>query len=194
MLFKTSQGGIVERYWDYLGTRIAYENRIMKVREDTYRFSRGEIVREYTVLQFPGWVNIIPVTAEGEVVLIRQFRHGVRRSTLEIPGGLMSGEDVDPREAAIREMEEETGYLSDDVIHIGTVEPNPAIQNNLCHTFLARNARPASAQNLDPTEAISVELAKQDEVYRMLRDGRITHGLVVAAFAFLMLHEGRLSR
>jgi ADP-ribose pyrophosphatase len=180
----------VERYWSLLGTRPAYENRIMKVREDTYRFSRGDVVREYTVLEFPGWVNIIPITPEGEVVLIRQYRHGVKRVTLEIPGGMISDTETDPMRAAIREMEEETGYVSDDVIHIGTVEPNPAIQNNLCHSYLARNACPLSAQNLDPTEAISVELAKLDEVYRMMRDGRITHGLVVAAFGFLMMHEG----
>jgi 8-oxo-dGTP pyrophosphatase MutT (NUDIX family) len=180
----------VERYWSLLSTRQAYENRILKVREDTYRFSRGDVVREYTVLELPGWVNIIPVTAEGEVVLIRQFRHGVKRVTFEIPGGLISDTDADPREAAIREMEEETGYVSDDVIHIGTVEPNPAIQNNLCHSYLALNARPLSVQNLDPTEAIGVELAKKEEVYRMMKDGRITHGLVVAAFGFLMMHEG----
>ncbi|HNY66548.1 MAG TPA: NUDIX hydrolase [Deltaproteobacteria bacterium] len=180
----------MERYWKYLHSRSVYENRIMKVREDAYHFSRGDIVQDFTVLEFPGWVNIIPVTAEGEVVMIRQYRHGVRRVTLEIPGGLISGADTDPAEAAVREMEEETGFVSSDVVHIGTVEPNPAIQSNLCHSFLARNARPGSSQNLDPTEAIAVELVKLEEAYRMLRDGRITHGLVVAAFAFLMLHEG----
>jgi ADP-ribose pyrophosphatase len=180
----------VEQYWKYLHSRTAYGNRILNVREDTYHFSRGSVVQDYTVLEFPGWVNIIPITDQGEVVLIRQFRHGVKRETLEIPGGLMSGEDADPREAAIREMEEETGYVSGNVIHIGTVEPNPAIQNNLCHSFLALNARPGSGQNLDPTEAIHVEVVNREEVFRMMRDGRITHGLVVAAFAFLLLHEG----
>jgi ADP-ribose pyrophosphatase len=182
----------VDRYWKYLEGRTVYQNRIMKVREDRYHFSRGDVVQDYTVIQFPAWVNIIPITDRDEVVLIRQFRHGVRRETLEIPGGLISGSDTDPREGAIREMEEETGFSSHDVVHIGTVEPNPAIQDNLCHSFLARNARPVSAQNLDPTEAIKVELVKRDEVFRMIRDGRITHGLVVAAFAFLMLYEGCL--
>jgi ADP-ribose pyrophosphatase len=181
----------VERYWKHLDSHYVYENRIMKVREDTYHFSRGAIVQDYTVLEFSGWVNIIPVTSEGEVVMIRQYRHGVKRVTLEIPGGLISGKDVDPAEAAAREMEEETGFVSGNVIHIGTVEPNPAIQTNLCHTFLARDAHPGSIQNLDPTEAIAVELVKLSEVYRMIREGSITHGLVVAAFAFLMLHEGR---
>lgn len=180
----------MESYWKQLDTRTAYRNRIMKVREDTYRFSRGNVVQEYTVLEFPGWVNIIPLTAQGEVVMIRQFRHGVKRETLEIPGGLISPNDPDPARGALREMEEETGYTSGNVIHIGTVEPNPAIQNNLCHSFLALDACPGTGQNLDPTEAISIELVKKSEVYRMIRDGRITHGLVVAAFAFLMLHEG----
>ncbi len=179
----------MDSYWTFLSTRRVYENRIMKVREDAYRFSRGNVVHDYTVLEFPDWVNIIPVTPEGNVVMIRQFRHGVERSTLEIPGGLISGSDLDPREGAIREMEEETGYAGAEVIHIGTVEPNPAIQNNRCHSFLALDARPGRGQNLDPTEAINVELVKKADVYRMIREGGITHGLVVAAFAFLMLHE-----
>lgn len=180
----------MRRYWNFMRSHIRYENRIVKVREDTYHFLPNDIVQDFTVFEFGDWVNIIPVTYAGEVVLIRQYRVGVRRETLEIPGGLISDEDMDPAEAAVREMIEETGYSSDDVIHIGTVEPNPAIQNNRCHTYLARNAVLTSGQNLDPTEAIKIELVEKSKVYGMISQGRITHSLVIAAFAHLLIHEG----
>lgn len=180
----------MRRYWNYIKSRIRYENRIVKLREDTYHFLPNDIIYDFTVFDLADWVNIIPVTPAGEVVMIRQYRIGVRRETLEIPGGLISDDDMDPAEAALREMIEETGYSSDDVVHIGTVEPNPAIQNNRCHTYLARNAFPKGKQKLDPTEAIGVELVEKTKVYEMIRQGRITHGLVIAAFAHLLIHEG----
>lgn len=180
----------MRRYWNYIQSHTRYENRIVKVREDTYHFLPNDIIQDFTVLDFGDWVNIIPVTHAGDVVMIRQYRVGVRRETLEIPGGLISDGDMDPAEAAVREMIEETGYSSDDVIHIGSVEPNPAIQNNRCHTYLARNAVPTSGQKLDPTEAIKIELVEKSRVYEMISQGRITHSLVVAAFAYLLIHEG----
>ncbi len=179
----------VKRHWSFLESRVAYQNRIVQVQEDTYHFIPNDIVRDFTVLGFSDWVNIIPVTPEGKVVMIRQYRLGTRSETLEIPGGLISEEDADPAEAALREMIEETGYYSGEVVHIGTVEPNPAIQNNRCHTFLARNAVPVSSQNLDSTEAIMVELVQREDIPVLVRTSRITHGLVLAAFAYLMIHE-----
>lgn len=181
----------MKQHWNRLSTRITYENRIAKVREDTYHFLPNNITHDFMVLEFSDWVNIIPITPQGDVVMIRQFRHGVCRETFEIPGGLISEDDPDPAVGALREMTEETGYLSDEIIAIGSVEPNPAIQNNRCFSFLARNAVPGPGQNLDPTEAIKVELIKLSEVYEMIRQGKITHGLVVAAFAHLLIYEGK---
>jgi len=83
------------------------------------------------------------------------------------------------------------GYFSTEIIHLGVVEPNPAIQNNRCHTFLAKNAYQNAAQDLDPTEAIRVELIEEKRVFDMIRSSDIDHGLVVAAFAFYMLHNGK---
>lgn len=179
----------MKKYWNHLSSQKKYENPIVGVRQDRYHFLPNDIIKDFTVLEFGDWVNIIPITHDGHVVMIRQWRHGVKRETLEIPGGLISDDDADPRYAAAREMQEETGYHSKDIIHIGTVEPNPAIQSNTCHTYLASDAYHNAPQNLDPTEAIGVELIKKERVYDMIRSGEITHGLVVAAFAYLMLHE-----
>ena len=179
----------MKKYWNHLGSHTIYENPIVAVRQDKYHFLPNDIVKNFTVLEFGDWVNIIPITKDGDIVMIRQWRHGVQRECLEIPGGLISPEDPDPRHAALREMQEETGYHSERVIHIGTVEPNPAIQTNKCHTYLATDAYLNASQNLDPTEAIKVELVKLEDIYRMITSGEITHGLVVAAFAYLMIHE-----
>ncbi len=175
--------------WNYLYSKTVYKNRLVNVRQDKYHFLPNDIIKDFTVFELGDWVNIIPVTESGQVVTIRQYRHGVRRDTIEIPGGLISEEDSSPMEAAIREMTEETGYISTDVVHIGTVEPNPALQTNRCYTFLAGNCCLASDQMLDPTESIKVELVKKDEIFKMIQEQKITHGLVVAAFAHLLIHE-----
>lgn len=179
----------MKKDWNYLYSKTVFKDRLVCVRHDKYHFLPNDIIKDFTVFELGDWVNIIPVTEDGHVVMIRQFRHGIRRDTIEIPGGLISEEDSSPMEAAVREMEEETGYHSMDVVHIGTVEPNPALQTNRCYTFLARNAFPRSIQSLDPTESIRVELTRKDDIYRMIRETRITHGLVVAAFAHLLIFE-----
>lgn len=179
----------MKKDWNYLYSKTVYRNRLVNVRQDKYHFLPNDIIKDFTVFELGDWVNIIPVTEDGLVVTIHQYRHGVRRDTLEIPGGLISEEDSSPMEAAVREMTEETGYMSTDVVHIGTVEPNPALQTNRCYSYLARNCCLSSDQMLDPTEAIRVELVKKHDIYRLIRDQKITHGLVVAAFAHLLIYE-----
>jgi ADP-ribose pyrophosphatase len=176
--------------WIKLGSREIYQNRILRLREDKYHFIPNDIKKDFTILEISDWVNVIPVTDKGDIVMIKQFRHGTDSVTLEIPGGLIEKDDDSPLVAALREMEEETGYFSDEMIHIGTVEPNPAIQTNRCHTFLAKNAYMKSPQNFDPTESIRLELINAEKVLEMIKEGKITHGLVVAAFAFYMLQQG----
>ena len=84
--------------------------------------------------------NIIPITTNGEVILVNQYRFGMEKSSLEIPGG-MSDPGEDPKVAAIRELKEETGFIGDKVIEIGRVESNPAIMSNHTYTYLLRIAK-----------------------------------------------------
>jgi len=140
---------------------------------------------DFFVLEAPDWVNIIPVTPDGDVVFVRQYRAGTESVTLEVPGGTIDGRDETARAAGRREMEEETGYTSRDVIDLGTVAPNPAIQTNNCATVLARNVTRTGEQNLEGAEEIDVDLVPLDVVPSLIFDGTITHSLVVAAFYFL---------
>lgn len=184
----------MKRYWRHLGSQKIGETRILSLRQDKYHFLPNDIIRDFTVLEFNDWVNIIPITADGDVVMIRQYRIGMQKETIEIPGGVISPDDESPKHAAVREMQEETGYFSEDVIHIGTVHPNPAIQNNKCYTYLARDAYPKSDQMLDSTEAIKIELLRKDAIFDMIKKAEITHGLVISAFAYLMLYENSNQR
>lgn len=179
----------MKRYWDHISSRAVYGNDIARIRLDRYHFIPNGITKDFTVMEFGDWVNIIPVTPDDRIVMIRQFRHGTKRTTLEIPGGLIDPGETDPADAARRELMEETGYSSDEIEHLGTVEPNPAIQNNRCHTYLAKKAYKKSSQDLDPTEFIEIELIDRKDVYTMIKDGTICHGLVVAAFSHLLLRN-----
>jgi 8-oxo-dGTP pyrophosphatase MutT (NUDIX family) len=151
------------------------------VREDRTRSPRTGEEHSFYVIESGDWVNVIPVTPEGKIVFIRQYRHGTEQITLEVPGGMIdSGESGEA--AARRELREETGFDTEEIIYLGNVAPNPAIHNNLCHTYLARNARLRGAQNLEGTEDIEVLLLDPAEVPKLIVDGAINHALVVTAF------------
>jgi ADP-ribose pyrophosphatase len=134
----------------------------------------------------PDWVNVVPLTPSGEVVMIRQFRHGVGRDTLEIPGGMVdAGED--PAAAASRELLEETGYQAGTIEPIGSINPNPALFGNRLHSYVARACvRVADLAN-DPHEETLVECVPLHDVPELMRRGAIDHALVMVAFAWLDL-------
>ncbi len=177
--------------WKKIGSRKAGDFSIFSIRMDRSVSPRTGFEKEWTVLESCDWVNVIPVTPEGRIVLIRQLRHGTGAMTVEIPGGGVDREDSDGAVAAARELREETGYEAASITRIGIVEPNPAFQNNRCHTYLARDVVLAGTQQLDPGEEIDVFLADEGEVWRMIREGEIAHALVVAAFFWYAAAGGR---
>ena len=136
------------------------------------------------MLLSPDWVNVVPVTPEGRLVLIRQFRPGSREITIEVPGGMVDARDADPSKAALRELEEETGYKASKVVSTGKVRPNPAILRNWCHMFLALGVTPSGRTSQDPGEDVHTFLASWDEVDEWVRSGLITHSLVLNALTF----------
>ena len=167
--------------WEKLASALRGDYRVFTVREDESRSPQTGRTHAFYVIESSDWVNVIPVTPEGKLVFIKQYRHGTAEITLEVPGGL-----VDPGEtsaaAARREMQEETGYDADEIVYLGEVAPNPAIQNNVCYTYLARNAHPLGPQRLEGTEEIEVVLVDPVDVPGLVTSGKITHALVVAAF------------
>lgn len=168
--------------WAREGQEWDADYRIFRVRRDRLRSPRTGELLERVVLEAPGWVNVVARTDEGRILFVRQYRFGREALTTEIPGGMVDpGED--PLEAARRELREETGYEAERWLSLGRLEPNPAMQDNLCHLFLALGARPVGDLRLDPGEDIRVLSLTPEEVRRGVREGEIRHCIVVAALS-----------
>ena len=183
------------RRWETVRSERVYATPIFDLhRHQRSHPHRGE--HEFFVLEAPAWINIIPVTPANEVVMVRQFRHGVGEFTLEIPGGMVDPEDPSPLAAARREMREECGYDSSIIIPLGQVHPNPAIQPNLCHLFFAPNVLKVGKPNpnLGGAEETEVELVPLTNIKQMIATGRITHALVITAFSFFDVYNPPPSR
>ena len=161
------------------------------IRIDRCETSSGQVF-DATVFEFRDWATVMPLTKDGQVVLVRQYRHGLGQVTLELPGGIMDEGEL-PMEAARRELEEETGYTGSTFTEIGTISPNPAIQSNMVHFFLATDVEKAGGQHLDATEEIEVVLMPLDELIALAEQNGILNALQVAALFFALAHLKRIA-
>ncbi len=174
--------------WKLVETEHLQDCAVFQVRRMRARSPRSGDVHPFYRIDADDWTNVVALTPEAEVVMVRQWRHGSQAVTLEIPGGI-----VDPNEsrarAAERELLEETGYRAASLEHIGTVNPNPALFGNRVDTFLARDARPVAEIANEGNEETCVELVPLAEIPAKLRSGEIDHALVIAALHWYSLLE-----
>jgi 8-oxo-dGTP pyrophosphatase MutT (NUDIX family) len=162
--------------------------RVFKVRRDISADPRDGRAHDFYIIEATDWINIIPLTSDGQVVLIEQYRHGTGEISLEIPGGMVDpGES--PASAATRELLEETGYEASEVVFLGKTRPNPAIQDNWIHTFLARGVERRGEPKNDGTEQTIVRLVPLERISALIAGGEIDHSLVVVGFHWLGLRE-----
>jgi 8-oxo-dGTP pyrophosphatase MutT (NUDIX family) len=167
--------------WEVLESRYSYRDRWLAVRSDTVRVPNGTILSPYHTIEFPEWVCVIALTAANEVLLVEEYRHGVGRSSFELPCGAPDeGEDV--LAAMKRELLEETGYAGRQWQTLGSSTANTARQNNRVHAFLALDIAKVAGQSLDPGEIIRTHLLPWRQFVDDLAEGRLEiPGLHIAA-------------
>ena len=134
---------------------------------------------------------MVALTKDGDVVLVRQYRHGVGDVLLELPGGVVE-DGEEPVDGARRELLEETGYAASTVVEVGRIYPNPAFQTNPLYCFLALDAEKVSGQNLDAGEDIEVQLVPLEELIGMAKVGEFPHALNVAVLFQALLYLDRI--
>ncbi len=128
-------------------------------------------------------------TVENEIVLIKQYRFGTGRSEIEIPGGAVDeGESI--LVAGQRELLEETGFAGEKARIIGKVCPNPALQDNFCYTVLVENVKKIADPHQDDMEDIRTLILPEKEVFTLVKQGEISHGLVLNGLMFYQLAQG----
>lgn len=145
----------------------------------------GTIVEPYYVLEYTNWANVVAVTPDKEIVMVKQYRHALGKITLELPGGAVDAGEP-PMVAAEREMLEETGYAVGHIQPLCQLSPNPANHNNYSISFLATGVHPAEEQQLDATEEIEVVKVRLEEVKQMLARQEFIQAMHVAAFFYAL--------
>jgi 8-oxo-dGTP pyrophosphatase MutT (NUDIX family) len=177
--------------WTVEKTELLQDCRVFSVSRTRTRSPRTGQPHSFFRIDSSDWANIVPITPEGNVVMVRQYRHGADRITLETPGGLVDSGET-PVEAAAREMLEETGYRASEIASLGAVSPNPALFGNWLHVFVARGSVRVAEVQPGETEETVVDIVTREQLRQFVRDGTVDHALVVAALYLLDLQEGRI--
>jgi 8-oxo-dGTP pyrophosphatase MutT (NUDIX family) len=164
------------------------ENWLFQLRKERFRSRKSNLAHDFYVVHLADAVNVIALTPDRRILLVEQFRAGSGMDSLETPGGLIDpGED--PLEAGVRELREETGYIGDDPVLIGSVWSCPSLLTSRITTILIANARKVSDPKCDEGEELRLELVPSREIPRLIRDGRIGHALAVQGLLWWLVSE-----
>ncbi|WP_408956280.1 NUDIX hydrolase [Natroniella sp. ANB-PHB2] len=171
--------------WEIIKVRTIYDTGIVKFKEKACRHKKKEIEYNFFKMEFLDWVTVVPITTTGKLVLVKQYRIGTEEITLEVPAGTLDKGEESFAGAANRELLEETGYNSnEDLIKLGKVAVNPAIQNNYCHFYLAQGVELIGEQNLDRTEDIELELVPITQIKGLISSEKINHSLSILSLLY----------
>jgi 8-oxo-dGTP pyrophosphatase MutT (NUDIX family) len=171
--------------WDKLDEEYLYTQQWLRILKKRYRIPKNGEASDFFLFEYTNWVNVVPLTGEGQVVLIRQYRPGLDRVLWEIPAGCVDAGES-PLQAARRELHEETGYGGGEWELIGTYSPNPGTHTNLSYSYIARQVTSLGPQELDRTEDIEVILKTIEEVRSMLGRNEFIHSLHALPLLLLM--------
>lgn len=168
--------------WKTLESQDIFTSGIFNLRTEKLQLPDGRIMPRYFVMSFPDWVNVLPITKDGQVILLRQYRHASGEIHIEVPGGSLDphrNESVE--EGALRELLEETGFTTSNIEKVASHYPNPALQTNQMHTFIAYNCEKVTEPNLDEFEELELYFCSLEQLKEHLTNGDINHSIMVAS-------------
>lgn len=178
--------------WKTLSSEYLFNDRWFKVRKEVCETPQGKIVDPYYVYDFSTWVGALPVTEDGKIIMLKQYRHALGEVCFEIPGGCVDDTDKNVEKAIARELLEETGYSFSSYEYLGKISPNPSTNSNLLHMFLTKGGRKVAAQSLDENEEIEVILLDIDELKQLLRENKIVQAMHVSCIMYALEKLGEL--
>lgn len=167
--------------WQILDSTMVLEHHWCKIRRDVIKLPNGKIIDDYFVNIKPEVALILPITSDGNIIFVRQYRHAVGEFFIELPAGSFEPTEESAESAAKRELEEETGYTAKEVTKITTLYDKPSKDTNKIHLFLAKDVIKSGEQKLDITEEIDVVLIPQESVRDKIIQGEICVAGTVAA-------------
>ncbi len=187
---RTATSGRELRPWRILASAYRIETPFLRLRADKIELPSGHVVDDYFVRESLGFSVVFALTRENNVLLVRQYKHGVAEIVTELPAGARDAGETEA-DCAARELAEETGYTGSPPEHVRTFLTDPTNSDSRFDLFVIRDAERTCEPLLDLTEEIDVVLASIDEVRAMAYDGRIAAGSQVAAVLVALAYLGR---
>lgn len=174
--------------WEVLSTRQVIDTPFLRIRSEEVALPDGSILSDYYIIENRGWVGIVPITEDGRFIINKQYKHGIGREVLEFPAGAIDPHEIDPLEAAERELMEETGYSSEpgQIELLSHMMANPTGSVAEVWWYLARGVRKTGEQKIDPAEVIENILVTPAELVELLHNAHFrVLGHVAAAYQAL---------
>lgn len=166
--------------WELINSEIAFQSKWFRVNKDTCRLPNGHTIDDYFYASGNHFAIVFALTESEEVILVRQYKHGVKDIVTELPAGLVDEKDFAPLETILRELEEETGYKPKKIEPLTTFFVSPAKADTLAYTFFASSCVRISDQKLDEKEQIEILFAKPEELPEMIAHGDIRESNSIA--------------
>ena len=166
--------------WRVIDRKYLWRRPWLTVRKECVELPSGKRIPEYYILEYPEWVNVLAITKEKKLVMIRQWRHGIGRVDFELPAGVCEKKDLSALESGKRELAEETGYGGGRWEEFMVISANPSTHTNLTHCFLATDVEPIGEPHPEATEDLSVHLLDIEQVKQLILSDKIKQALHAA--------------
>ncbi|MBN9298129.1 MAG: NUDIX hydrolase [Filimonas sp.] len=179
--------------WKTLSSEYIHKDEWLTARKDRCEMPNGTIVDPYYVLEYADWVTVLPVTAEGKVILVQQYRQALGEVSIELPGGCVEQSDASLEDAARRETLEETGYSFETMHYLGKISANPSTNANLMHMFVATGGRKVQEQHLDPNEELELLEVSWEEFIQLVEEKRIIQAMHMSTIFYALRYLDKVS-